>query len=285
MRTEKEMLGLILKIAEDDKRIRTVILSGSRADPFGVCDEYSDFDIIYIVDNIRSFTNDDAWLDIFGDRLIMQKPADWYDDPYDYNGSKPFVYLMQFDDGNRVDLTLADSAELKKLNDNREPKKILLDKDGIFTLNNDSSAYDTAIPSEKEFSDCCNEFWWLTLSLSKAICRDEAVSIHFIMGCYEVDMLLKMLGWKAGAVSGFPVKLGKNYRYLADYLSKYDMSALHHLLSGSSNETVVDDFIKMANFFNEAAVYVSGYLDYIYDTAVAEKIIDHFSKTVSEKKR
>lgn len=47
MRTEKEMLDMILETADADARIRAVTMEGSRTNPNAVHDEYSDFDITF----------------------------------------------------------------------------------------------------------------------------------------------------------------------------------------------------------------------------------------------
>ena len=50
-----------------------------------------------------SFTSDDKWLDIFGERLILQKPEDMELFPAVEKG---FSYLMLFTDDVKIDLTL-----------------------------------------------------------------------------------------------------------------------------------------------------------------------------------
>ena len=50
-----------------------------------------------------SFTSDDKWLDIFGERLILQKPEDMELFPAVEKG---FSYLMMFTDDVKIDLTL-----------------------------------------------------------------------------------------------------------------------------------------------------------------------------------
>jgi len=45
MRNEKEMLDLILNIAENDDNIRAVIMNGSRVNPHAKKDPFQDFDI------------------------------------------------------------------------------------------------------------------------------------------------------------------------------------------------------------------------------------------------
>lgn len=95
MRTEKEMLDLIMNKAVQDDRIRAVTLDGSRANCNATHDQYSDFDIVYFVTDVREFTKDKSWISCFGDILIVQYPMDWYSHPYDYNGRDKFAYLIQ----------------------------------------------------------------------------------------------------------------------------------------------------------------------------------------------
>lgn len=107
MRNESEMFDLILSTAQNDSRIRAVILNGSRANPNAPKDIYQDYDIIYLVTETQSYLENPTWIDCFGERLIMQLP-----DKLDaaagikMNFDQSFTYLMQFKDGNRIDLRI-----------------------------------------------------------------------------------------------------------------------------------------------------------------------------------
>lgn len=92
MRTPEEMIELILNKAREDGRIRAVTMEGSRANSNAIHDEFSDFDICYFVTDVREFTKDTAWIDYFGERLILQCPCDWYDNPYDYCGRQRYTH-------------------------------------------------------------------------------------------------------------------------------------------------------------------------------------------------
>ena len=103
MRSEREMLDLILDTARADDRIRAVIMNGSRTDPDAPRDIFQDFDIVYVVTDVAPFANNRPWIERFGPQMIVQLP-DATGDPAPEEGS--FAYLMQFADGNRIDLTL-----------------------------------------------------------------------------------------------------------------------------------------------------------------------------------
>ena len=72
MRSEKEVYDIVLNFAKTDKRIRMVTLEGSRTNTNIPPDDFQDFDITFFVTDMDSFTSDDKWLDIFGERLILQ---------------------------------------------------------------------------------------------------------------------------------------------------------------------------------------------------------------------
>ena len=104
MRNEKELYDLFLKFAENDDRIRVVTLEGSRTNINIPKDDFQDYDITFFVTDMTSFIENEKWLDVFGNRLMMQKPEDMELFPPDGRG---FSYLMLFDDGIKIDLTLS----------------------------------------------------------------------------------------------------------------------------------------------------------------------------------
>ena len=69
MRTEPEMLDLILQTAKTLK-VEAVALSGSRTNDQVQKDEFQDYDVIFVVDDLDNLTSDLSWLDQFGNRLI-----------------------------------------------------------------------------------------------------------------------------------------------------------------------------------------------------------------------
>ena len=65
---------------------------------------------------------------------------------------------------------------------------------------------------EKEFLDTCNEFRWLSLYISKGVCREE---LYYAKHAYDVlimPMFLKMLNWRIGTEHGFRVTTGSSCR-------------------------------------------------------------------------
>ncbi len=65
MRTENEIYDLILKIAKNDTRIKAVYMNGSRTNEMVPKDILQDYDIVYVVDDTKSFIEDNDWPGLF----------------------------------------------------------------------------------------------------------------------------------------------------------------------------------------------------------------------------
>jgi len=83
-------------------------MNGSRANPNAPHDPFQDFDIVYIVTYVAPFRKNATWIERFGELMILQMPEDMQDPPPREDGG--FTYLMQFTDGNRIDLGLCPLA-------------------------------------------------------------------------------------------------------------------------------------------------------------------------------
>lgn len=126
MRTEKEIYDLVLNFAFQDERIRIVTLEGSRTNVNIPKDNLQDYDITFFVIDMGEFLKSDDWLSVFGNRIMMQKPEDMELFPPEEKG---FSYIMLFDDGVKIDLTLLPvsmrtvNKEAKRSFRQRLPKK------------------------------------------------------------------------------------------------------------------------------------------------------------------
>ena len=148
MRTDQEMLELILGTAKK-LQVDAVALSGSRTDTKAPKDEFQDYDVVYVVDDLDTLTNDLSWLDQFGKRVIEQEVT---------LGHRR-LYLMLFEDGNRIDLTLCPKEHMQEWVDSEAGFRVLVDEKGLFeTYLPNSKRYWIAPPSEEEFTASCNEF-------------------------------------------------------------------------------------------------------------------------------
>lgn len=282
--TRNELYERILQTANDDERIRAVTLEGSAVTNVSVKDEYSDFDITFFVRDIREFLMDKQYMQTFGDILILQKPDDWYNHPYDYNGTDNFAYLCQYKDGNRIDLTLVDVSRIKDQLNFSEPRKVLINKDGFKELK-DITTIDAFIiqkPTEFEYLNTCNEFRWLSIYISKGICRQEFYYAKKVMDQYAMDMFIKMLNFKVALDHDFKITLGSNSKYLKNYLNVEDMNRFQNIFSDGNYENMKQKLFLMYDYFDELAEYVGTSLGYPHDREETQNVRNFIAKRLEK---
>ena len=281
MRTEQEMLDLILDAARNDDRIRAVVMNGSRANPDAARDIFQDYDIVYLVTDVDSFSADHTWIDRFGERMILQMPETMADPPA--RGDGRFIYLMQFADGNRIDLTLLPAARaLLPASDHgalewESLSRLLLDKDGIvepFPPPTDTD-YLPSLPTAKGFADCCNEFWWVCPYVAKGLWRRELPYAKFMLDQAVRPQLMKMLTWYVGVRSGFTRGPGKCGKHLEQCLPPKLWAALESTYAGPGYDVTWDALTAMGHLFRDTATEVAKFFSFDYPAADDGKVSAH----------
>lgn len=215
MRNEQEMMDTILGFAKNEPKIKAVLLNGSRANPMAIKDKYQDFDVVYVVDEIESWLNDIHWIDVFGQRIMLQMPETMRYPAQDGN----FAFLMLFDDGNRIDLTL---MPIKNLDLDRLDRMtiVLLDKENRISHIEPPSDHHFHVhpPTELEYDSCCNNFLWCLQNVAKGIARDELPCAMEMYDNIVRTELNSMVDWYIGTLTNFSVSVGKMGKYYKRYL-------------------------------------------------------------------
>ncbi len=263
MRSEEQMMDLILTTAESDARVRAVIMNGSRANPNAPRDIYQDYDIVYIVRDLASFTSNHAWIDRFGERVMLQMPETMRDPA----GDGCFAYLMLFSDGNRIDLTLVPIEEYKARIENDSESILLLDKDGLlppFPPPSDRD-YWTKPPAKFEYDSCCNNFLWCMQNVAKGLARDEIPYVFRMLHTVVYEELHFMLDWTVGAQHNFAVTPGKLGKYYKRYLCAEDYAAYERVYSDARPAHIWDAVFAAMVLFGKAARRVGEHMGFCYN--------------------
>jgi len=249
-------------------------MNGSRANPNAARDIFQDFDIVYIVTDVSSFKHDTHWIKQFGELMIMQMPDDMLNPPSSDDDS--FVYLMQFTDGNRIDLTLYPIAKLYEL-EKDSLSLLLLDKDGIFepfAPSNDND-YLPKPPTSKEYADCCNEFWWVCTYVAKGLWREEITYAKFMFDQILRQQLMKMLIWHIGMKTQFLRNPGKYGKYFKQYLEPELWNMLQKTYSDASYDNTWETLYTMCNLFRITSLNVAEHFGFDYPYNDDERVYAH----------
>ena len=271
MRAEAEMLDIIIKIAKNLK-VKAVAMSGSRTDTKASKDEFQDYDVVYVVDDFDNLTSDLYWLDYFGKRIIEQEVV------LDHRR----LYLMLFEDGNRIDLTLCPKEHIKEWVDSEAGFTVLEDPEHLFEpYSQNLERYWTSPATETNFVKSCNEFWWVSAYVVKGICRKQVIyATDHLYGICQQE-LLKILAWQVASDRG-KVDIGKNYKYLFQYLPAEKEKEFSNLLDFSSIDKITQSLLATMQLFHREAQRLAQKLGFDYDKEVAEKMIEYAEERVKK---
>lgn len=270
MRSETEMYKLLTDIAYADDRIRAVYMNGSRTNKNVPKDIFQDYDVVYVVPETKFFIEDGDWISQFGNILYMQYPDESPDYPSDKENS--YGWLMQFDDGVRVDLHVESVAYAKEHIFDDKLCRILLDKENILPNIPEPTDEDYYVkrPSEAQFQACANEFWWCSNNIAKGLWRGEMPYVQDMTNFVVRKQLEKMLSWKVGIKTEFHVSVGKSAKYLYRWLDEKEYQDYLRTYFGGDIEDAWRAVFDMCELFDAATKYVAEHLSYTYDKKEGE---------------
>ncbi|GMK37093.1 aminoglycoside 6-adenylyltransferase [Paenibacillus sp. CCS19] len=265
MRSEQDMMRILLDFASEDDRIRLVTLEGSRTNVNIAPDSFQDYDICYFVTDLPFFKDNDDWLQVFGNRLMMQKPEDMELFPAELGNW--FSYLIILEDGNKLDLTLIPIDEVDHYWANSDGLvQVLLDKDGRVTdkVIAADRQYWIQKPTARQFDDCCNEFWMVSTYIVKGLARKEILFAIDHLNEIARPNLLRMMAWAIGSEQGYTFSVGKNYKFIDRYLPPADWDKLMTTYTQSSYDSMWQSLFTCYDLFRKYAGAVANNLGYIY---------------------
>ncbi|MGI8582516.1 MAG: aminoglycoside 6-adenylyltransferase [Chitinophagaceae bacterium] len=286
MRSSDEVKKIILDKANSDNRIRAVLLNGSRVNIKVEPDQFQDFDIVYIVNQIDTFTSDHSWTSIFGDRLIWQLPDEMTFGKDEDDVTYLFHYLMLFKDGNRIDLSLFPVDKFESDFEFDSLTIVWLDKDNLFVNIEPPSDKDYLIkrPTEKEFIDTCNEFWWVCTYVSKGLLRDEITYAKEMLEDPVKQMFMKIIEWYIGTKTNFSVSFGKGGKFMKKYLTAHEYNTILTTYPDFKPENIWTSLFVMTDLFSEFAVHVAEKLNIKYNFYEQENTVNYLRQKYNDRK-
>lgn len=282
MRKEDIMFSELTVWAKANENIRTLILTSSQPNPNAYKDVFTDFDIEFFVDDLQSFLNSDKWLEHFGVMItcIPLKPVEnegW------------ITRLVLFENGTKIDFQISTTESLQQLtNESQLPPeydngyKVLLNKDN---LTKDIAlptytAFITQKPTEEEFYELMNDFWWDTTYVAKSLWRDELYFVKFMLdNVIRFNYLQKVIEWYIGVQNDWHINTNKCGRWFRRYLNKETWEELEKTYDGADIEDNWNALFRTADLFNRLSMHIGKQLGYKYPVEIENKIREYLIKT------
>jgi len=284
MRSAEEIKRLIIDVAKNDDRIRAVLLNGSRANNKIPPDKYQDFDIVYVANDFESLIANREWTNKFGEKLIWQLPDEMVVGQKEPEKANRFSLLMLFTDGNRIDLTLLSKKEIDPNCKTDSLTIVWLDKDNMFPNITLPSDFDYLVkePTEKEFLDTCNEFWWVCTYVAKGLLRDEIIYSKEMLETVVRPMFMNVISWHIGAEMNFSVSIGKAGKFMSNFLSP---ELYQQILQTYSDQVVENNWralFLMMDIFGQLARAVSAKMKFRYVIGEEENVTAYLKQLHNE---
>ena len=267
MRSEEEIYRLLIDIAKSDDRILAAYMNGSRTNPNVPKDIFQDYDIVYVVRETKTFIEDKDWIHRFGKILYMQYPDESPYYPSDKENS--YAWLMQFEDGVRIDLTVQSTQFASEHIHDDKLCRILLDKENLLPEIPKSTDEDYYVkkPTDAQFQACANEFWWCSNNIAKGLWREEMPYVQDMTNFVVRKQLESMLSWKVGIKKDFQVSVGKSAKYLYRWLEADEYQGYLNTYFNGTIEEAWMAVLHMCDLFEQTAEYVGRKLGYTYNAA------------------
>jgi aminoglycoside 6-adenylyltransferase len=289
--------------------IRAAVVVGSQARVQRPADEWADLDIVMLCRSIERYRSRTEWLDELG--------KVWVTTTLGENVAGEPERFALFEGGLTVDFLLISDMKakwgvrlLRLLK--RFPKsgrllpgglaarfgrlaaltsgtfgrgmRVLLDKDGL--LDDMRRVIDRAPPEEwptqGEFLEVVNGFWWLADRTARKLGRGELyVAITYHRGL--VDQIVRMAEWQARATSGQDYDTWHGGRFLEEWADPRAVEGLRQAFPHCNREDIQRALFATMDLFRWLAIEAAERLGYPYPTAADERVTEWIRGCLEER--
>lgn len=281
---EQKMFEKFIQWGNQHDLVRAMLLTSSRAIiPQKTVDIFSDFDLILVTTDIIPFHKDRMWLEDFGKVLAL------YRDPIvDNNGIAQSGYVVQFEDGLKIDFTLWHVENLHRIV--AQPKlpdefdagyRIILDKDNLNGGLQPPTykAYIPTPPSDSDYQETIESFFLDTTYVAKFLWRDDLIAMkHLLDHIIKQDYLVPMLVWHSEIEHDWTLKPGLYGQRLKQHLRSDLWNAFESTYTGIDVDANWTALFNTVELFQKVATEVGEKLGYIYPADMDQRTCAYLRK-------
>src|SRR4030043_1519329 len=281
----QDAVDRLIEWANRKPDIRAVLLTSSRANPNETLDEFSDYDVIFVAEDIKRYLDDESWLEDFGKVLVL------YRDPVEVRyGFERFIRVTQYESGLKIDFTLWPVGLLKHIIEMPELPdyiddgyKVLLDKDGLTVGMKAPScrAFLPRPPTETEYHNFVEEFFSNTPYAAKFIRRGDFFSLKSMLNFLRYEKLCHMLEWKVEIEHDWQIKSGRYGKGLQKYLAPEIINEIENTCAGSEADADWESLFRIITLFRKVAREVGKRLSYAYPEDMDSRVVKYLQKVRS----
>ncbi|MEJ2130098.1 MAG: aminoglycoside 6-adenylyltransferase [Gammaproteobacteria bacterium] len=274
------VIARITDWATDDENVRAVLLTSSQVS--GDTDALSDFDVELYVSDPAPFLGEPDWQVYLGDVLVRLPPE------AEDRDANQFGRLVIHADGTKVDYSIYRVQVLEEMVRSQRLHtllelgyRVLLDRDGL-AARLPAPSYRAEIsskPTEQEFADTVEEFFWETTYVAKNLRRGELwpwkYSLESVM---KLELLRRILEWRVEIAHGWSLRAGVLGRRLKRHLDGRTWGELERTFVGAGVEENWTALFATIGLFRRVAREVARELGYGYPQSLDDRVSSYLRK-------
>jgi aminoglycoside 6-adenylyltransferase len=276
--TPSEILDFFTRWAADRPDVRAALLYSSRADPNAHLDRFSDYDVIFVVTDVRRYFTDKRYLEEFSRVLTV------YKNPLgQQEGFESFGDITQYENGVKIDYTflptgwLAWAAAQPTCPEDLDlGYRVLVDKDGLAARIPPPTgrAYIPKPPTPEEFLALVEEFYAEAPYVAKNLRRDELVFWKYNLDhVMKFELLRKLLDWRWEIDQGWSQRCGAYGKGLKKRVPPERFAALAATYTGADPEENWQALFATLDLFHAVALEVAQQMGYPFPADLHERVV------------
>jgi aminoglycoside 6-adenylyltransferase len=265
------MLSRLLAWGKASPDVRALLAVGSRAREDHPADEWSDWDLIVVMQDPDRCLSTGDWLEPIG--LI------WFTFVERTASGQGNERRVLFEGGMDVDfIPVAADAFAQAVQKPplvhilRGGVRVLLDKDGIASQLVPPPAAPAQPPTQSQFSELVSDFWFHAAWTAKKLRRGELWVAKSCCDGYMKRLLLQMIEWHARAQNGWGEGAWYGGRFLEQWADPRAVEGLRHAFARYDPEDVWRALSGTLDLFRWIAIEIAERLSYPYPHAAEERV-------------
>ena len=265
----KNIVDNLIRWGMSSDKLFAALVIGSQARDNHAADEYSDMDIVLIVDSPSYFIESDKWLNEIGVFHVS-----FVENTMD--GLKERRVL--FSDVLDVDFIFRPINTIEKISTDEVSLilsygySILIDKIGLQEklTRRDTTKQALNLPTEQDFINIVNDFWYHSIWTMKKLKRGELWTAKFCVDSYMKWKLLSIIEYNAHTTHGYEYNTWHSGRFLEEWAESWIVEKLALCFSRYDEESIKAALQSTMDLFRVVAVEVAEKLNFQYPKAADE---------------
>ncbi len=268
MRSEKSLFAPICAFARENALIRAVYLHGLPPGATGIDDPGMEAGIVFVVTAVAPFIEDRHWISLFGQPLQIREPDSAVSAEILEKRFSQQTFHLLLETGARLDASFVPESEAPKHVVSVASVAVLLDKDKLLPAVKAipvGLAHSTGTPTCVVYRRCCDDFWWATAEVARALRRRDI--LHAVNRLNEGvrPELVHMLVWAAARQTHPVVPSDENGQCLERCLPRTTWERFLNTYSVAEPASVWQSLYTAGSLFHDAARQAGAALGYPYN--------------------